>query len=160
MTNMPEAKLAREAELCYATLALATDYDVWHESEEAVSVEGVIANLLKNVETAKDVIRRAVPAIGLPRTCPCPDLLKNAVITAPHAFPPTARKRLDLLLRKYFPAGPKGRRGAGGSPRLDESRGGPDGSAGANAVGRRRRDQIDVGTPPRGGQSKARTRRG
>jgi 5'-methylthioadenosine phosphorylase len=114
MTNMPEAKLAREAELCYATLALATDYDVWHESEEAVSVEGVIANLLKNVETAKDVIRRVVPSIGLPRTCPCPDLLKNAVITAPHAFVPATGKRLDLLLRKYFPAGPKRRRGAGG----------------------------------------------
>jgi 5'-methylthioadenosine phosphorylase len=104
MTNMPEAKLAREAELCYATVALATDYDVWHDSAEPVTVEGVIANLMKNVETAKALIRRLVPMVGPPRTCPCPALLRNAVITAPHAFDPRARKRLDLLLRKYFPA--------------------------------------------------------
>jgi 5'-methylthioadenosine phosphorylase len=103
MTNMPEAKLAREAELCYATLALATDYDVWHESEAAVTVEAVIANLLKNVATAKDVLRRLIPMVGSPRTCPCPELLRNAVITAPHAFPAAARKRLDLLVGKYFP---------------------------------------------------------
>jgi len=103
MTNMPEAKLAREAELCYATLALATDYDVWHESHDAVTVEAVIANLLKNVATAKDVVRRVIPAIGGPRTCECPSLLKNAVITSPAAFPLATRRRLDLLLGKYFP---------------------------------------------------------
>jgi len=116
MTNMPEAKLAREAELCYATLALVTDYDVWHESEAAVSVEAVIANLLKNVATAKEVIRRVVPAIAPPRTCPCPHLLKNAVITPADAFPPATRKRLDLLLGKYFPRAarrPARGRGAG-----------------------------------------------
>jgi 5'-methylthioadenosine phosphorylase len=107
MTNMPEAKLAREAELCYATLALVTDYDVWHESEAAVSVEAVIANLLKNAATAKDVIRRVVPEIGPPRTCPCPHLLKDAVITPAGAFPPATRKRLALLLEKYFPAAPR-----------------------------------------------------
>ncbi|MBI3457401.1 MAG: S-methyl-5'-thioadenosine phosphorylase, partial [Candidatus Rokubacteria bacterium] len=104
MTNMPEAKLAREAELCYATLALATDYDVWHESEAAVSVEAVVANLLKNVATAKEVLRRLVPAVSGPRSCPCPTLLQHAVITAPSAFPRATRKRLDLLLGKYFPA--------------------------------------------------------
>ena len=71
MTNMPEAKLAREAELCYATLALATDYDVWHETHAAVSVEAVVANLLKNVATAKDVLRRVIPSIGAERTCEC-----------------------------------------------------------------------------------------
>jgi 5'-methylthioadenosine phosphorylase len=103
MTNMPEAKLAREAELCYATLALATDYDVWHESHDAVTVEAVIANLLKNVATAKDVLRRVIPAIGGPRTCECPSLLKNAVITNPANFPLPARRRLDLLIGKYFP---------------------------------------------------------
>ena len=103
MTNMPEAKLAREAELCYATLALATDYDVWHDSHDAVTVEAVIANLLKNVATAKDVLRRVIPAIGGPRTCECPSLLKNAVITSPGAFPLATRRRLDLLLGKYFP---------------------------------------------------------
>jgi 5'-methylthioadenosine phosphorylase len=103
MTNMPEAKLAREAELCYATLALATDYDVWHETHEAVTVETVIRNLLQNVATAKDVLRRLIPAVGLPRTCPCPSLLASAVITSPSAFPLATRRRLDLILGKYFP---------------------------------------------------------
>jgi 5'-methylthioadenosine phosphorylase len=103
MTNMPEAKLAREAELCYATVALATDYDVWHEAEGPVTVEAVIANLLKNVATAKDVIRRVVPEIAPPRTCACPHALKNAVITSADAFPPSTRKRLDLLIGKYYP---------------------------------------------------------
>jgi len=115
MTNMPEAKLAREAELCYATVALVTDYDVWHESEAAVSVEAVIGNLMKNVATAKEVIRRVVPEIASPRTCPCPHLLKNAIITPADAFPPAARKRLDLLIGKYFPAPRPARpRAAGG----------------------------------------------
>ena len=103
MTNMPEAKLAREAELCYATLALATDYDVWHETHEVVSVEGVVRNLMRNVETAKDVLRRVIPAIAPERGCGCPSLLKSAVITNPKAFPPATRKRLGLLLDKYFP---------------------------------------------------------
>jgi 5'-methylthioadenosine phosphorylase len=103
MTNMPEAKLAREAELCYATLALVTDYDVWHDGHEAVSVEAVIQNLLRNVATAKDVLRRVIPTVGPPRSCPCPDLLRNAVITAPAAFPIATRRRLELLIGKYFP---------------------------------------------------------
>jgi len=102
MTNMPEAKLAREAELCYATLALATDYDVWHETHEAVTVEAVIQNLLKNVATAKDVLRRVIPAIASPRTCPCPTLLANAVITSPNVVPPTTRRKLALFLDKYW----------------------------------------------------------
>jgi 5'-methylthioadenosine phosphorylase len=109
MTNMPEAKLAREAELCYATLALVTDYDVWHESEAAVSVEGVVANLMKNVATAKEVLSRLIPTVGPPRNCPCPSLLENAVITNPAAFPARSRKALDLLLAKYYPH-PKARR--------------------------------------------------
>ncbi|HSE95633.1 MAG TPA: S-methyl-5'-thioadenosine phosphorylase, partial [Methylomirabilota bacterium] len=103
MTSMPEAKLAREAELCYTTLALATDYDVWHESEAAVTVEGVVAVLLQNVATAKDVLRRLVPSVGPPRTCGCPALLRDAVITEPAAFPATTRRRLAFLLDKYFP---------------------------------------------------------
>ena len=128
MTNMPEAKLAREAELCYATVALATDYDVWHESEAAVTVEAVVANLLKNAATAKEILRRVVAAIPRERTCPCPDLLKDAVITAPSAFPPATRKRLDLLLRKYFPPAARvtRRRVAGrvrGKPRGSSRRG-------------------------------------
>ena len=107
MTNMPEAKLAREAELCYATLALVTDYDVWHDDHAAVSVESVIQNLLRNVATAKDVLRRVIPAVGAPRTCPCPDLLRNAVITSPAAFPIATRRRLELLVGKYFPLPPR-----------------------------------------------------
>jgi 5'-methylthioadenosine phosphorylase len=103
MTNVPEVKLAREAELCYATLALVTDYDVWHETEAEVTVEAVVRNLLKNVETAKEVLRRVIPRLRGPRTCACPDLLRNAVITSPAAFPPSARRRLDLLIGKYFP---------------------------------------------------------
>jgi 5'-methylthioadenosine phosphorylase len=109
MTNMPEAKLAREAELCYATLALATDYDVWHESHDAVTVEAVVANLLKNVATAKVVLRRVIPRVGKACSAGCGDALASAVITHPTAFPPRTRKRLAFLLDRYFP--PKGKRG-------------------------------------------------
>jgi 5'-methylthioadenosine phosphorylase len=118
MTNMPEAKLAREAELCYATLALVTDYDVWHDGHDSVTVEAVIQTLLRNVATAKDVLRRLIPAIGGPRTCPCPDLLRNAVITQPAMFPLPTRRRLDLLLSKYFPLEQRSRPAPGsGHPR-------------------------------------------
>ncbi|HXG14717.1 MAG TPA: S-methyl-5'-thioadenosine phosphorylase [Calidithermus sp.] len=103
MTNMPEAKLAREAELCYATLALVTDYDVWHDTHAAVTVDVVVRNLLTNVATAREVLRRLIPEVGPPRTCPCPNLLKDAVITDRRAFPAATRRRLDLLLGKYFP---------------------------------------------------------
>jgi 5'-methylthioadenosine phosphorylase len=117
MTNMPEAKLAREAELCYATLALATDYDVWHETHDAVSVEAVVQNLLKNVATAKDVLTRVIPAIARPRACECPSLLKNAVITNPKAFPTATRKKLELLLDPYFPRERSRRAPPAGHPR-------------------------------------------
>ena len=112
MTNMPEVKLAREAELCYATLALATDYDVWHETHEAVSVEAVVRNLLHNVATAKDVLTRAIPTIAPPRSCPCPNLLENAIITDPKVFPLAARRRLELIIGEYVPPERKGRRRA------------------------------------------------
>ena len=111
MTNMPEAKLAREAELCYATLALATDYDVWHETHAAVSVEAVVANLLKNVATAKLVLKRIIPRIGKPCDAGCGDALASAVITNPAAFPPRTRQRLALLLDRYFPPKTMARRG-------------------------------------------------
>ncbi len=105
MTNMPEAKLAREAELCYATLALVTDYDVWHEEHEPVSVEAVVAILMKNVATARDVLGRVIPRLGKPCGVGCPQALKDAVITNPAAFPPRTRKRLDLLIGRYFRKG-------------------------------------------------------
>jgi 5'-methylthioadenosine phosphorylase len=112
MTNMPEAKLAREAELCYATLALATDYDVWHDSHAAVTVEAVVANLLKNVATAKVVLRRVIPRMGKDACgAGCGDALASAVITNPKAFPPRTRRKLALLLDRYFPPKPRGRRG-------------------------------------------------
>src|SRR4030095_14368470 len=105
-TKMPEDKrarggerdLAREADRCYATLALVTDYDVWHEEHDAVTVEAVVANLMKNVATAKEVLRRVIPLI--PESCGhgCPEALRSAVITDPSAFPPRARKKLALLL--------------------------------------------------------------
>ena len=103
MTAIPEAKLAREAELCYATLALSTDYDVWHESEEPVTVEMVVANLLKNVETSKQVVRRTVDALPIERSCPCPTALRDAIITQPDNTPAETRQRLDLLVGKYLP---------------------------------------------------------
>ena len=112
MTNMPEVKLAREAELCYVTLALATDYDVWHDSHAAVSVEAVVKNLMQNVATAKDVLARAIPEIRPPRDCECPHLLANALITDPKSVPLTARRRLELLVGKYLPAERKARRRA------------------------------------------------
>ena len=110
MTNMPEAKLAREAELCYATLALVTDYDVWHDEHDAVTVEAVVANLMKNVATAKEVLRRVIPLV--PESCAqgCPEALRSAVITDPRAFPPRTRKKLGLLLDHYFPQKPRERR--------------------------------------------------
>src|SRR6185295_11706755 len=92
-----------EAELCYATLALVTDYDVWHETEAEVTVEAVVANLMKNVATAKNVLKHVIPRLQGPRTCACPALLRNAVITSPAAFPDSARRRLDILIGKYFP---------------------------------------------------------
>ena len=82
MTALPEAKLAREAELCYAMLACVTDYDVWHESEEQVSVELIVANLQKNAATSQQVLRALVPRLDDERECGCPNALENGIITA------------------------------------------------------------------------------
>src|SRR5215475_5708972 len=105
MTNMPEAKLAREAELCYATVALATDYDVWHPEHDAVTVEAVIANLIKNVATARDLLRRAVPRVTPRAGCKngCPHALAKALITDPAHIAPRARQRLALLIDRHLP---------------------------------------------------------
>jgi 5'-methylthioadenosine phosphorylase len=101
MTNMPEAKLAREAELCYATVALATDYDCWHETEEAVSVEAILATLHKNVELAKQLLKTVVPALAPARACECHRALKNALVTAPDHISASTKRRLDLLIAPY-----------------------------------------------------------
>ncbi|GIX46844.1 MAG: hypothetical protein KatS3mg131_1055 [Candidatus Tectimicrobiota bacterium] len=102
MTNLPEARLAREAELCYATLALVTDYDCWHESEGDVDVQGVLAILQRNVQLAQAVIRRAVPQLRGARSCPCSRALEHAILTAPEAIPAAARQRLGLFLERYL----------------------------------------------------------
>ncbi len=102
MTNLQEAKLAREAEICYATMALVTDYDVWHETEEDVTVEAVIAVLLENAAMAKAILCRAVRAIPAARTCPCSRALRDAIITARDRIPPATRERLKLLVGKYL----------------------------------------------------------
>jgi 5'-methylthioadenosine phosphorylase len=102
MTNMPEAKLAREAELCYATVALATDYDCWHETEEAVNVEAILATLHKNVELAKQLLTAVVPALVPDRGCECRQALKNALVTAPDQIPASTKRRLNLLIAPYM----------------------------------------------------------
>jgi 5'-methylthioadenosine phosphorylase len=115
MTNMPEAKLAREAELCYATVALATDYDVWHPEHDAVTVEAVIANLIKNVATARDLLRRTLPRVTSRAGCKsgCPEALAKALITVPARIPPRTRQRLALLIDRHLPPArrPRGTRG-------------------------------------------------
>jgi 5'-methylthioadenosine phosphorylase len=98
MTNMPEAKLAREAELCYATLALVTDYDCWHETEEAVTVEAVLGTLHRNVALAKQILRAVMPAFTNSIECPCHRALDNAILTAPNRISSAARKKLSLLI--------------------------------------------------------------
>lgn len=102
MTNLQEAKLAREAEICYATLALSTDYDCWHVDEEDVTVEMIVTNLLKNVETAKKIIKVAIPELPSLRNCPCATALKDAIITRPDAIPKKRKKELELIIGKYI----------------------------------------------------------
>ncbi|MHB8835031.1 MAG: S-methyl-5'-thioadenosine phosphorylase [Candidatus Methylomirabilia bacterium] len=101
MTNLPEARLAREAEMCYATLALATDYDCWHEIEE-VSVEQIIKIINRNVSLAQEIIRRAVTMIPGERACHCGNALAHALITEKATIPAETRRRLDLLLGRHL----------------------------------------------------------
>jgi 5'-methylthioadenosine phosphorylase len=102
MTNLQEAKLAREAEICYATMAMVTDYDCWHEEEEDVTVEAIIQNLMKNAELAKKVIQAVVPNISGQRTCICSNALQYALITDRSKIPEDTKQRLDLLVGKYL----------------------------------------------------------
>jgi 5'-methylthioadenosine phosphorylase len=105
MTNLQEAKLAREAEICYATLALVTDYDCWHPGHDAVTADSVIEYLNKNVRNAQLIMKDAVRRIGgLPRTCKCGSALKHAIFTAPDLWPAETRKKLDAIVKKYAPA--------------------------------------------------------
>ena len=101
MTALPEAKLAREAEMCYATLAWITDYDVWRANTEEVSVEAVVQNLLKNVATSKEMLTRLMPALSGDRDCSCGTSLKDAIITAPERIPADLKKKLSPIIGKY-----------------------------------------------------------
>jgi len=102
MTNVQEARLAREAEMCYATIACVTDYDVWREASEDVTIQEVIANLQKNVGNAMAVIRDVVPRIDEARRCACRETLKYAIITGREHITEDVRKRLGLLIGKYM----------------------------------------------------------
>jgi 5'-methylthioadenosine phosphorylase len=102
MTNLQEAKLAREAEICYATLALVTDYDCWHPDHDSVTVDLIIANLLQNAVTARKTIAEAVSRIDGARTCACKDALATAIITRPEHVPAQTKKDLAPIIGKYM----------------------------------------------------------
>jgi len=102
MTSIQEAKLSREAEICYAAMALVTDFDCWHTDTQAVTVETVTRNLAKNISTAKAILENVVPALPEKRACACAAALKNAVMTDPGAVPPEIKQKLDLLVGKYL----------------------------------------------------------
>jgi 5'-methylthioadenosine phosphorylase len=102
MTNLQEAKLAREAEICYATLALVTDYDCWHSGHDAVSVETVVEYLNKNVRNAQIILREAVKRLKTSkRDCKCGSALRHAIFTAPERWPAATTKKLEAIVKKY-----------------------------------------------------------
>ena len=102
MTNLTEAKLAREAEICYGVIALSTDYDCWHAAHEDVSVEAVIQIIKQNVAMAKEIIREAVAEVGGTRSCGCATALQYAIISDTSRIPPQTRSDLDLLIGTYL----------------------------------------------------------
>jgi 5'-methylthioadenosine phosphorylase len=102
MTNLQEAKLAREAEICYATAAMVTDYDCWHESHDAVTIDQIVAVMNQNAANACRVVKAAVAAMPRERSCACASALQYAILTSPDAISPAAREKLDLLIGKYL----------------------------------------------------------
>lgn len=103
MTLATEAKLAREAEICYASLSMVTDYDVWQEKVEDVTTDLIIANMLKTVDTVRDVLKKAIPRVPAARGCRCRSALEGAIATNPSAVPEEAKARLEPLIGKYLP---------------------------------------------------------
>jgi 5'-methylthioadenosine phosphorylase len=101
MTSLPEAKLCREAEMCYASISMVTDYDCWHESSETVSVEMILENLKANVKLAHDIVGRLGKAMRPARKCSCRSALHNAIVTAPGAIPESAKAAIEPIIRKY-----------------------------------------------------------
>jgi 5'-methylthioadenosine phosphorylase len=102
MTNLQEAKLAREAEICYVTIALVTDYDCWHDSHETVSADMIIGNLQKNCQAAQAIIQQTVQDLGNVRNCGCGEALKYALITDKSLITPETRSRLECIVGKYL----------------------------------------------------------
>jgi len=102
MTNLQEAKLAREAEICYATVAMVTDYDCWREGHDAVTVEQIVGNLLKNAENACKVVAEAVKLMPAGRGCQCGSALASAILTDRKLVPAATRQKLGILIDKYF----------------------------------------------------------
>ena len=109
MTNLQEAKLAREAELCYVTVAMVTDYDCWHPHHDSVTVDQVIAVLVKNAENAARVVRSTVAGMPKTRSCHCGSVLAHAILTDPKTIPASTRKKLALIVGKYLKAASKTR---------------------------------------------------
>ncbi|MDO8568608.1 MAG: S-methyl-5'-thioadenosine phosphorylase, partial [Dehalococcoidales bacterium] len=102
MTALPEAKLAREAEICYAIIACVTDYDSWKEHSEAITVDVILNTMRKNIDTARKIIKLAVGRIPEKRDCGCPSALSTAFVTAPEAIPAEQKGKLKLLIGKYI----------------------------------------------------------
>ena len=102
MTNLQEAKLAREAELCYVTIAMVTDYDCWHPHHDSVTVDQIVAVLLKNAENACNVVRETVAAMSKDRTCKCGSALAHAILTDRAKIPAATKEKLKLIIGKYL----------------------------------------------------------
>ena len=106
MTSLPEAKLCREAEICYASLSMVTDYDCWHESAETVNIEMILENLKANVILAHDILTNLIKAIRSGKKCSCGSALNNAIVTAPDAIPESAKAAIEPIIRKYVKCEP------------------------------------------------------
>ncbi|GAI92871.1 unnamed protein product [marine sediment metagenome] len=102
MTALPEAKLAREAEICYAIIGCVTDYDSWMERSEPVTIDAILNVLRQNIDTAKKIIKLAVSRIPEERNCGCATALEGAIVTAPELIPAEQKKKLNLLIGKYI----------------------------------------------------------
>ena len=100
--HLQEAKLAREAEICYATLALVTDYDCWHPDHDSVTIDMIVRNVTRNADTAQQVIRRSVAQLPVARECACATALSAAIITRPDAIPQSTRSELAPIIGKYL----------------------------------------------------------
>ena len=102
MTALPEAKLAREAEMCYTAVAFVTDYDCWHPQHESVTADMIVRNLLKGADTAKEVVRHIVHVMPATRTCHCASALSDSIVTRPDLVPEETKRRLAPILDHYF----------------------------------------------------------